>query len=201
MDKSLCLDNIARVMEHAAKLDSFVRIDMEDHECTDITLDIYRQLREQFSNVGTVLQSMLHRTEDDARELLPSATNIRLCKGIYREPPEIAYQDPEEVRDSYRRILNVLLEGGAYVGIATHDEALTETSVQTVERLGLAREQYEFQMLLGVRESLRQDLISRGHRLRVYVPFGADWYAYSVRRLRENPSVAKHVVTAFINGE
>lgn len=201
LDRTLCLDNVAQVVEHAAALGSFVRIDMEDHACTDVTLDIYRKLRQQYRNVGVVLQSMLHRTEKDAAQLLDGQTNVRLCKGIYREPAEIAYQDPDEVRDSYRRTLELLLQRGAYVGIATHDDALTDWAVETVAQLGLARDQYEFQMLLGVRENLRQDLISRGHRLRVYVPYGADWYAYSVRRLRENPSVAKHVMTAFINGE
>ncbi|PID39276.1 MAG: proline dehydrogenase [Proteobacteria bacterium] len=196
-DEERCTEQLARIVDVAAQVGSFVRMDMEDHTCTDATLGIYRKLRERYENVGVVLQAMLHRTPQDIRELLPLSPNVRLCKGIYREPAEIAHQHPSDVRQAYVECMNLLLEGGAYVGLATHDEVLIEAALQSLERLTLPREGYEFQMLLGVLPSLRRRLIAARHRLRVYVPYGADWYAYSMRRLRENPTVAKHVMLAF----
>ena len=201
IDEQLCLDNVTRVMRRAAEHGSFVRLDMEDHSRTDATLRIYRILREEHQNVGVVLQAMLRRTPDDIRELLPLGINVRLCKGIYREPPEVAHQEREAVRQAYVECVNLLLEGGAYVGFATHDEVLVRAVEQSVERLGLGPEAYEFQMLLGVLPALRRELIIAGHRLRVYVPYGADWYAYAIRRLRENPLVARHVMKALLLDE
>jgi proline dehydrogenase len=189
-----CRENLATLVRGAAQRSNFVRIDMEDSSCTDDTLRIYRDLRaDGLDNVGIVLQAALRRTVDDVRELAGLGLNVRLCKGIYLEPPEIAYQDFEEVRDSFVRSLEALLEAGAYVGIATHDEWLVSEALRLLERFGRGREEYEFQMLLGVREALGDRLVHDGHRLRIYVPFGRHWYSYSLRRLQENPKIAGYI--------
>ncbi len=198
IDEKVCGDHIRTIVEKAAKLNNFVRIDMEDHTCTDATLQIYRQLLASVGHVGVVLQAYLHRTVPDVNDLLPLRPNIRLCKGIYREPRSIAWKQYETVRANFIYALEKLLEGGAYVGIATHDVHLVWAGMKVVDRLGLDPEMYEFQMLLGVDPELRRIIIDRGHRLRVYVPFGRDWYPYSMRRLRENPTVAHHVTRAML---
>jgi proline dehydrogenase len=189
-----CRENLASLVRGAAQRSNFVRIDMEDSSCTDGTLRIYRDLRaDGLDNVGIVLQAALRRTLDDVRELAGLGLNVRLCKGIYLEPPEIAYQDFEEVRESFVRSLEALLEAGAYVGIATHDEWLVSEALRLLVRYGRGREDYEFQMLLGVREALGDRLVHDGHRLRIYVPFGRHWYSYSLRRLQENPKIAGYI--------
>ena len=189
-----CRENLDSLVRGAAQRSNFVRIDMEDSSCTDDTLRIYRDLRaEGLDNVGIVLQAALRRTLDDVRELAGLGLNVRLCKGIYLEPPEIAYQEFEKVRESFVRSLEALLEAGAYVGIATHDEWLVAEALRLLERYGRAREEYEFQMLLGVREALGDRLVHDGHRLRIYVPFGRHWYSYSLRRLQENPKIAGYI--------
>ncbi len=198
IDEEFCLENMATIAERASRHGNFVRIDMEDHSCTDATLRAYRTLQERFGNVGTVLQAYMRRTLSDIGELLPMGPNIRLCKGIYREPRTIAWKDFDTIRANYVAALDKLLSQGAYVGIATHDEHLVWAGMMTVDRLGLDRNQYEFQMLLGVDPELRRIILDHGHRLRVYVPFGKDWYPYSTRRLRENPTVAKHVLRAML---
>jgi proline dehydrogenase len=189
-----CRENLASLVRGAAQRSNFVRIDMEDSSCTDDTLRIYRDLRaEGLDNVGIVLQAALRRTLDDVRELADLGLNVRLCKGIYLEPPEIAYQEFEEVREGFVRALEALLEAGAYVGIATHDEWLVSEALRLLVRYGRGREEYEFQMLLGVREALGDRLVYDGHRLRIYVPFGRHWYSYSLRRLQENPKIAGYI--------
>lgn len=196
-DQTLCEENLRRIVARAAEFDNFVRIDMEDHTCTDNTLQLYRQMHEKHpSSVGVVLQSYLHRTIADINGLLPLDPNIRICKGIYREPREIAWKDFETIRANFVFAAEKLLSSGAYVGIATHDPHLVWAGMQIVDRLGLDRDRYEFQMLLGVDPELRRIILANGHRLRVYVPYGRDWYPYSIRRLRENPTVAHHVVRA-----
>jgi proline dehydrogenase len=197
LDESMCLDNMRRLMGTVREMGSFVRIDMEDSKCTDPTLRIYEKLREEFpGHLGIVLQSRLRRTLADVEAFCQSPSNVRLCKGIYLEPRPIAYTDPELIRANFVWLLDELLARGAYVGIATHDEMLVWESLRLIRRYGLRREQYEFQMLLGVDEELRRILIGEGHRLRVYVPFGEQWYAYSVRRLRENPQIAGYALRA-----
>jgi proline dehydrogenase len=185
----LCRENLESVLREAAHNDNFVRIDMEDSSTTSDTLRLYRELRGRgFDNVGVVLQAYLRRTLDDVRSLADLKPNVRLCKGIYVEPPAIAFTDYEAVRANFVRCLDALLDAGAYVGVATHDEWLI---VEALERVGrLAPDEYEFQMLLGVRERRASELVAAGHRLRVYVPFGAHWYQYSLRRLQENPAMA-----------
>jgi proline dehydrogenase len=172
---------------------------MEDAQCTDATLGIYRNLRAEFpGRVGVVLQARLRRTLDDVDALTVEPANLRLCKGIYLEPRAIAYTDAEIIRDNFTFALERMFERKAYVGIATHDERIVWQALRLIRRFGLTPEQYEFQMLLGVEEELRRILLEAGHRLRVYVPFGEEWYAYSVRRLRESPQIAGHALKALL---
>ena len=190
----LCRENLRTVVEDAASRRNFVRIDMEDSSTTDETLRLYRELREEGNdNVGVVLQAMLRRTQSDIAALAELKPSVRLCKGIYVEPSDLAYQDYEAVRASFVRGLEDLLEAGCYVGIATHDEWLLAEGRRLVAEHSLARDQYEFQMLLGVRPELGDELVIEGHRLRIYVPFGRHWYAYSLRRLQENPKLAGYI--------
>lgn len=182
--------NVESLVRHAAETDNFVRIDMEDSTTTDDTLLMYRELRDAgLDNVGVVLQARLRRTLDDIAALADLQPNVRICKGIYLEPEEIAYTEFEEIRESYVRSLEALVESASYVGIATHDEFLIS------EGKRIAKERYEFQMLLGVRASLGKQLVQEGERLRIYVPFGRQWYEYSLRRLQENPRIAGYVAT------
>jgi proline dehydrogenase len=189
-----CRENLTALVRAEAGRSNFVRIDMEDSSCTDDTLRLYRDLREDgLDNVGIVLQAMLRRTLEDVRALAALGLNVRLCKGIYVEPPEIAFQEFDEVRENFVRALEALLDAGAYVGIATHDEWLVSEALRLLEARGLGREEYEFQMLLGVRERLGDRLVRDGHRLRIYVPYGRHWYSYSLRRLQENPKIAGYI--------
>jgi proline dehydrogenase len=190
----LCKENLEDVVHHAAELGNFVRIDMEDSSTTDDTLRLYCELRSAgFDNVGVVFQARLKRTLQDIRDLAELRPNVRICKGIYLESPEIAYRDFDSIRASFVQSLEVLLEAGCYVGIATHDEWLVEQGQRLTGARGLGREEYEFQMLLGVRPSMGDELVRGGHRLRIYTPFGEHWYAYSLRRLQENPKIAGYI--------
>jgi proline dehydrogenase len=190
----LCRENLLAVVEDAAGRGNFVRIDMEDSSTTDDTLRLYRELREAgHENVGVVLQARLKRTVDDVQALSQLRPNVRLCKGIYLERPEIAYRDFDAVRTNFLQALDALWEASCYVGVATHDEYLLEQAQQGVARRGLRREDFEFQMLLGVRPALGDALVRAGHRLRIYTPFGRHWYAYSMRRLQENPRIAGYI--------
>jgi len=190
----LCRDNLRIVVEDAASRRNFVRIDMEDSSTTDDTLRLYRELREEgYDNLGVVLQAMLRRTPSDIAALADLKPSVRLCKGIYLEPPDVAYQDFEAVRASFVRALEALLDAECYVAIATHDEWLLAKGRHLVAERGLRRDDYEFQMLLGVRPALGDELVLEGHRLRIYVPFGRHWYAYSLRRLQENPKIAGYI--------
>jgi proline dehydrogenase len=194
LDYELCRENLEAVVREAARRDNFVRIDMEDSSTTDDTLRLYRELRDAgHENLGIVLQAYLRRTIDDIRSLADLQPSVRICKGIYVEPPELAYQGHEEVRTNFLRALEGLLDAGCYVGIATHDEWLVSEGRRIVARRGLGRDEYEFQMLLGVAEPLGDQLVREGHRLRIYVPFGEHWYAYSLRRLQENPKIAGYI--------
>ena len=190
----LCRANLEAVVADAAARGNFVRIDMEDSSTTDATLRMYRELREAgHDNVGVVLQAMLRRTIADVHALADLKPSVRLCKGIYVEPPGIAYPDFAAVRANYVRTLAALLDLGCYVGIATHDEWLIDRGRRIVGERGLEPREYEFQMLLGVRPELGDRLVRDGHRLRIYVPFGRHWYAYSLRRLQENPKIAGYI--------
>jgi len=195
LDKELAFRIMERIVAKAETQGSFVRIDMEDSPTTSDTLDIYRRLRERFGHrVGPVIQAYLRRSASDIAELAKHRANVRICKGIYVEPRRIAFKDGEIINRNFARLVEMLLAAGGYVGIATHDERVIWKSFEIIDRLGLGPEQYEFQMLLGVEEDLRRMILDAGHRVRVYVPFGAKWHAYSVRRLRENPAIVGHVL-------
>lgn len=198
IDESFCQDNIEQIAAAAKKFGNFVRIDMEDHTCTDATLRIYAELQPRYGNLGVVLQSYMHRTLQDIQDLPAEGANVRLCKGIYIEPRKISWKGYQTVRLNFLMALEKMIVQGVYAAIATHDEYLICGSVGLLEKHHVPRDRYEFQMLLGVDEEMRQILLDQGHRLRVYVPYGPDWYPYSIRRLRENPEVAGHVARAFL---
>jgi proline dehydrogenase len=192
LDYDLCKRNVEVVIAAAKPTDRFVRIDMEDSSTTDDTLRLFRELRDEgHGRVGPVLQASLRRTVADAESL--AGASVRLCKGIYVEPESIQFRDDQEVRESFVRSLDALLDGGCYAAIATHDEWLVERALETIGRRGLDASAYEFQMLLGVRPELGDRLVAAGHRLRIYVPYGSQWYEYSLRRLQENPKIAGYV--------
>ena len=200
-DLELCFQLTAKIVETARGYGNFVRIDMEDSSCTEATLKIYERLLKQYpGSVGCVIQAYLKRSAEDVRQLIALGARVRLCKGLYVEPPEIAYRDPLEVNRNYVRLLTDLLEHRIHTGIATHDDRLVTAAFDLIRRLSLGPDAYEFQMLLGVREGLRTMIRDAGHPLRVYVPFGSHWYAYSLRRLKENPQIAGHVLRGFLNG-
>jgi proline dehydrogenase len=196
VDEDLCRGILDELAAASKAHGSFLRIDMEDSSVTSVTLDIYRQLRRKYDRIGVVLQACLRRTEDDIAALLNEGiANVRLCKGIYLEPEEIAYQGRQEIRDAFGRQLRLLINGGAeFVAIATHDPPVAEHAVQLLKETGFSKNHYEFQSLLGVAEGMRDGLVAAGHPLRVYVPFGEAWFAYSQRRLRENPQIAGHIM-------
>jgi proline dehydrogenase len=196
----LCRENLQAVVAHAAGLGNFVRIDMEDSSTTDDALRLYRELRAAgHENVGIVLQARLKRTLADVAALAELRPNVRLCKGIYLEPTEIAFREFEAIRVSFVQVLQALWDAGCYVGVATHDEWLLEEAKNGVAARGLGREEYEFQMLLGVRPALGDELVREGRRLRIYTPFGREWYEYSLRRLQENPKIAGYIAADTLN--
>lgn len=194
LDFGFCLENVRALVVAARDQGNFVRLDMEDSTCTTPTLDLYGRLRrEGLDNLGVVLQACLRRSAQDIRDL-PERSNVRLCKGIYLEPRAIAYRQRSVVNKNYVRLLEEALDRGFYAGIATHDEDLVWEAMRLIDRARLPANRYEFQMLLGVDEELRGIVRKAGHRLRVYVPYGPHWYAYSLRRLKENPGIAGYVV-------
>ena len=194
LDPAFCRRQFALILEAARTHGTFVRIDMEDSSVTEETMRIYLESRQVYERTGIVLQAYMRRSPEDARRVAAVAGNVRVCKGIYVEPAAIAFQDREEIRVAYMALVEALLAAKCVVGIATHDPVLVEHALALIARARLPREAYEFQMLLGVAGSLRRQLVAAGHRLRVYVPYGREWYAYSVRRLKENPSIAGHVL-------
>ena len=200
LDKELCVRNVTRILDTASRNGQFVRMDMEDSPTTDATLEIYRRLHDRYDNLGIVLQARMRRTLDDIRALAPLKPNVRVCKGIYIEPFQIAYTDPEIIRRNFVVMVDELMKNGSYVAIATHDERLVWESEQIIRRLGRDPAQYEFQMLLGVLPALRSVIKATGHRLRVAVPYGPSWYAYSLRRLRKNPAIAGYVLKSMLKG-
>lgn len=207
IDKKVCFNYIREIVVFAAEKNSFIRIDMEDSKCVDSELEIFRKLRLEFpKNVGLVLQSYLRRTISDLEALNDlnseaNPINFRLCKGIYVESESIAFKDYSAVRDHYLEDLEYMLKNKIYVGIATHDKYLVENAYRLIEKYNVPTNMYEFQMLFGVTPELRQSIVNRGHRMRVYVPFGKHWFNYSTRRLKENPKIANHIIKAlFVRG-
>ncbi len=200
LDKEVCYAHIKDIVKKASEFNNFVRIDMEDSPCTDMEIDMYRRLKSEFPlNVGLVMQAYMHRNHQDLTDMLDmhsdeAPNNHRLCKGIYVEPKEIAYKKYEEINLNYLKDLELLLEKGVYVGIATHDKPLIEGAYKLIKKYNVPKDKFEFQMLLGVTPNLRQQIINDGYKMRVYVPFGADWFGYSTRRLKENPKMASLII-------
>ncbi len=193
LDEKFAFEQIGELCEKAKGINNFVRIDMEDSTLTDSTLNLYKKLHEKCSNVGVVVQAYLRRTYDDVVRYNKIGANYRLCKGIYVESPNIAYKDKQAIRDSYVKCLKAMFKEGNYVGIATHDEFLINEAYKLIKEMNIPKDKFEFQMLLGVREDLRDKINKDGYKIRVYVPYGEQWYLYSMRRLKENPQVAGHV--------
>ena len=193
IDPDFAYELVKELVNRAKELNNFVRIDMEDSPYTDTTINLFKRIYEEFDNVGIVLQAYLKRTYNDAIVLNKIGTNYRLCKGIYIEPAAIAYKDKQMIRDNFMKSLESMLMNGNYVGIATHDEYLINESYRLIKQLEIPKDRFEFQMLLGVREDLRDKINNDGYKIRIYVPFGEDWYPYSIRRLKENPQVAGYI--------
>src|SRR4028119_826482 len=186
LNEELCRANVEEIVEYAGQRGRFVRVDMEDSPHTDATLAIVHDTYRSHQNTGAVLQSYMRRSLEDAQNVIEAGFSVRLCKGIYDEPRAVAYKDFDTVRQNYIFLLDELLKGGVYVGIATHDEYLIWHALRLIHQLEIPEDRYEFQMLLGVDEELRSILVKAGHKVRVYVPYGEDWYEYSTRRLKEN---------------
>lgn len=198
IDPEFCYQLLRTVVQKAQELKNFVRIDMEDHSCTEDTINVYLRLKNDFPNVGIVLQAYLRRTMADVEKLVAAKGHFRICKGIYNEARAIAWKQPEIINLSFIHAMETMLKGGCYAGIATHDENLVWHGMRVVHELGLKKDQYEFQMLLGVDEKLRKIIVDGGHRMRIYVPFGKHWYPYSTRRLKENPAMVGHIVKTIL---
>jgi len=190
IDPELAYRNARRVVEEAHRRGNFVRVDMEDSSVTQATIDIFKRLRAEFGldNVGIVLQSYLYRTLADAQELVKLPARIRICKGAYLEPPEVAFPDKKDVDANYIKVMQLLLASGIYHGIATHDPKMIDATIDFAKREGIGKEKYEFQMLYGVRRDLQRQLARDGFNLRIYVPYGKHWYPYFMRRLAERPA-------------
>ncbi len=201
IDKEFCYQQLVEILERAKQYNNFVRIDMEDSPFTDATFDLYKKVHEKYDNVGVVIQSYLKRTLKDVKSYGMKGTNYRLCKGIYIEPEEIAFKKKQEVRDNFVNVLNYLLDNGNYVGVATHDDYLVKKAYELIKQKNIPNEKFEFQMLYGVKERLRDKINQDGYRLRIYVPFGDQWYKYSIRRLQENPNMAWHITKSIFSFE
>ncbi len=207
IDPEVCYRNIREIVAKAASYGNFVRVDMEDSQCTDLEIDLFRRLHREFPrHVELVVQAYLKRTLQDIRDMRDMHTpenplNFRLCKGIYVEPEAIAYKKYQEINDHYLEDLDYLFSQGMYPGIATHDRPLVEGAYRLIEKYKVPGDRYEFQMLYGVTPELRKSILDKGHVMRVYVPFGKEWFGYSTRRLKENPKMASHIIKAlFVRG-
>jgi proline dehydrogenase len=188
VDEALCRENVERICTHARQRDGFVRVDMEDHTRTDVTLGIVRVLFSVHGNVGAVIQSYLRRSADDVADFDRLGIRVRLCKGAYNEPPSVAFATKPEVDRSYAQLMEALLTHGTYPALATHDDRLIARATEFARRKGIDRERFEFQMLYGIRRDLQERLVAEGWAVRVYVPFGSQWYPYFMRRLAERPA-------------
>lgn len=201
IDHDFCMSMVNEILEKAKSINTFVRIDMEDSTVTESTIKIFEKSKNKFNNIGIVIQAYLRRSEKDILRLTDIGANFRICKGIYIEPESIAFKDGDEIRQNYLKLLRLSLGKKSYCGIATHDEYLIKESVKIVKEMNLRKDEYEFQMLLGVREDLREGAVAKGHRMRIYVPFGSRWYEYSIRRFKENPNMAGQVLKSIFTGK
>ena len=197
IDREICWLNFKTVLDTARKYNNFVRIDMEDSSVTQLTIDMYKRARAYYPNVGTVLQSYMKRTVDDVAALIEDNPNLRICKGAYKESADIAYQDREEIRNNYLQAVSMMFSKGAYVALATHDTNLIGRLEAIIAEKGIARDAYEFQALSGVPvENTLERLVKENHKVRYYIPFGSEWHAYSLRRMKENPDIWKYTLKA-----
>lgn len=202
IDKNICFGHLSDIVAKAASYNGFIRIDMEDSACTDDEIDIFRKLKAVYpANVGLVVQAYLKRTLDDLKELsdlnsLNRPLSFRLCKGIYVEPAEIAYKNYKEINQHFLEDLEFMFRNKIHAGIATHDKPLVDSAYKLIEKYSVPKNMYEFQMLYGVTPGLRESIVNKGHTMRVYVPFGKEWFGYSTRRLKENPKMASHIIKA-----
>ena len=188
LGEGVAYDNMCRILERAQSYGNFVRLDMEGSDYTDITLAIFRRLWQQYQNVGVVLQAYLYRTPHDVDEMIHLKARVRLCKGAYNEPPSLAFPDKADTDMQYAKLMCKLIERGTYPGIATHDARLINLAKRFVAKQGIALSRFEFQMLYGIRSDLQSQLVADGYNMRVYVPYGAQWYPYFMRRLAERPA-------------
>jgi proline dehydrogenase len=188
IDEEFCYRNILGIVRHAAELGNFVRIDMESSEHTDRTLRIFHRVFAEHRNVGIVVQSYLFRTEDDVKELVRVGAPVRLCKGAYNEPPSVAFQAKAEVDASFVRLMRMLLDGGCPTAIASHDEKMIDATLEHVQRNGIPDDAFELQMLYGIRRGYQRQLVDNGLRMRIYLPYGSQWYSYLMRRMAERPA-------------
>ncbi|NPV10270.1 MAG: proline dehydrogenase [Ignavibacteria bacterium] len=191
LDYNLCLENMKRILTKARELNNYIEIDMEDSSCTVDTINLFKQLRKEFSNCGMVMQAYLRKGEEYLKDTIDylRGSSVRLCKGIYNEPPEIAFKGKQEIRDNYLKLLDYLFKENIYVGIATHDIKLINGAKELIKKYNKTNNDFEFQMLLGVKVDLRDKLAQEGFKVRVYVPYGTHWYRYSIRRMKENPEL------------
>jgi len=201
LDKDICYNHIKEIVAKAASHNNFIRVDMEDSLCTDLEIELFRKLKNEFpKNVGLVLQAYLKRTRSDIENMLDMpALNFRLCKGIYTESAEIAYKSYEEINQHFLDDLEYMFQNKIYVGIATHDKPLVEGAYTLIEKYNVPKSMYEFQMLYGVTPELRKSIVDKGHTMRVYVPYGKQWFAYCTRRLKENPKMAGMIIKALFS--
>jgi proline dehydrogenase len=188
ISKELCMKNMRRILDRAKMYGNFVRIDMEDYAHCQVSLDIYRELRKEYDNIGIVIQAYLYRTEQDIKDLNEYKANLRLVKGAYKESPEVAFPDKKDVDENYKKIIKTHLLNGNYTAVASHDEAIIEYTKKMVQEYQIPKDQFEFQMLYGICVELQQKLVQEGYRVRVYVPYGVDWFGYFMRRLAERPA-------------
>lgn len=202
IDPELAYRNARRIVADAARRGIFVRVDMEGSHVTQATIDLFKRLRTEFglNDVGIVVQSYLYRTMDDVRNLLKIPARIRICKGAYNEPPDVAYPEKKDVDDNYVRVMQLLLASGVYHGIATHDPKMIEATIDFAQREGVGKDAFEFQMLYGIRRDLQDQLARDGYRMRVYVPYGKHWYPYFMRRLAERPANIWFVLKNMLKG-
>ena len=194
IDKDFCFNLVKDLVVYAKEHNNFVRVDMEDSTLTDVTLEVYKRLRSEFGNTGVAIQAYLKRTYNDVEKIIEYGPHFRLCKGIYVEDASIAIKDHDGINENYLKILKLMLSKKAYVGIATHDDYLLDSSKKILADMKLDKQEYEFQMLLGVKPEARDKLVKEGHRVRVYVPFGEQWLKYSLRRLNENPKMTWYII-------
>ena len=199
VDRATCVDNLRRILEPAGKHGFFVRIDMENSPYTDVTMEVFETLwQQEYRNIGVALQAALHRTEEDVRRMIELGARVRLVKGAYKEPPTVAIRAKKDVDAAFTRLMQILLDQGTYPAIATHDETIIATTCAYARSRNIARDRFEFQMLYGIRRDLQARLVAEGHRMRIYLPFGRQWFPYFMRRLGERPANVGFVLRAIL---